>query len=83
MFLKFQPGAMPKLCKLCLCFDARKTNEHFQTNSFDYGLENLHSLRHVIVELWEECPEVKEALIKAVNDHPNHPRFTFPLDKRY
>jgi hypothetical protein len=40
-------------------------------------------LRYVIVELWEECPEVKEALIKAVNDHPNHPRFTFPLDKRY
>jgi hypothetical protein len=73
MFLKFQPGAMPKLCKLCLKFDARKTNGHFETKSFDYGLENLHSLRHVIVELREECPEAKDAFGKAVNDHPNHP----------
>jgi disease resistance protein RPM1 len=49
MFLKFRPGAMRKLQRFCLRFDARKTAEHFRTNTFDYGFENLPSLQHVVI----------------------------------
>jgi len=52
MFLKIQPGAMRKLQKLCLTFDAGKTAEYFRTNTYDYGFENLPSLQHVIIQLW-------------------------------
>ncbi|CAN6165623.1 unnamed protein product [Urochloa humidicola] len=67
MFLKFQPGAMRKLRRLCLSFDGRKTN------NFDYGFENLLSLRHIVIELSEECHEAQDAIRKTINDHPNHP----------
>jgi len=79
MFLKFQPGAMPKLQRLCLCFNARRTNEHFRTNNFDYGFEKLPSLQHVIIRLWDgqKQPEAQDAIRKTVNDHPNHPSLDF------
>ncbi|CAL5079326.1 unnamed protein product [Urochloa decumbens] len=73
MFLKFQRGAMRKLRRLYVRFEARGTNKHFQTNNFDYGFENLLSLYHVVIELWFECPEAQDAIRKTVNDHPNHP----------
>ncbi|CAN6222780.1 unnamed protein product [Urochloa humidicola] len=73
MFLKFQRGAMRKLRRLCLSFEARGTNKHFQTKNFDYGFENLLSLHHVVIELWFECPEAQDAIRKIINDHPNYP----------
>ncbi|KAG2641095.1 hypothetical protein PVAP13_2KG150216 [Panicum virgatum] len=83
MFLKFEPGAMPKLGRLCLRFDARRTNEHFRTNNFDYGFENLPSLRHVVIVLnilalnWAEHTEAQDAIRKTINNHPNHPSLHF------
>ncbi|RLN33378.1 hypothetical protein C2845_PM03G23890 [Panicum miliaceum] len=78
MFLKIQPGAMRKLQKLCLSFDARKTSAHFRTNTFDYGFENLPSLQHVVINLWmNELPETQDAIRKTINDHPNRPSLDF------
>ncbi|CAL5089450.1 unnamed protein product [Urochloa decumbens] len=77
MFLKFEPGAMRKLRRLCLSFNTRVTKKHLRTNNSDYGLENLLSLRHVVVELWEGCPETQGAIWKTINDHPNHPSIDF------
>jgi disease resistance protein RPM1 len=78
MFLKFQPGAMRKLQRFCLSFNARKTAEHFRTNAFDYGFENLPSLQHVVVELiGDEHPEADDAIRTTINDHPNHPSLDF------
>jgi len=78
LFLEFQPGAMRKLQKLCLGFDARKTAEHFQTNDFDYGFENLPSLQHVVIELrGRDHPEAQDAIRRTINDHPNHPSLDF------
>jgi len=74
MFLKIQPGAMQKLQKLYLSFDATKTAERYQTNNFDYGLQNLTSLQHVVLTfLGGEHPEAYDAIRKTINDHPNHP----------
>ncbi|KAF8731822.1 hypothetical protein HU200_015761 [Digitaria exilis] len=73
MFLKFQPGAMQKLQRLCLNFNARLTNEHSRTNDFDYGFENLPSLRQVVIHLTAKCPEAQDAIRKTIDDHPNHP----------
>jgi len=74
MFLKIQPGAMQKLQKLYLTFDATKTAERYQTNNFDYGLQNLTSLQHVVLTfLGGEHPEAYDAIRKTINDHPNHP----------
>ena len=67
MFLKFRHGAIRKLHRLVLKFDAR------MTNNFDYGLENLPSLRHVVVQLRKDYPKAQDAISKAINDHPNHP----------
>ena len=78
MFLKFQPGAMRKLQKLCLTFDAGKTAEYFGTNTYDYGFENLPSLQHVIIQLWgDEQLKAQDAIRKTINDHPNHPSLDF------
>ncbi|RLN35708.1 hypothetical protein C2845_PM03G23880 [Panicum miliaceum] len=78
MFLKFQPGAMRKLQILCLRFDLTKTNEHFQTNNFDYGFENLPSLQHVVIKsLGGKNPEAQDAIRKTINDHPNRPSLDF------
>ena len=78
MFLKFQPGAMRKLQRLSLAFDPIETNEHFQTNNFDYGFENLPSLQHVVTKLsGDKHPEAKDAISKTINDHPNHPSLNF------
>jgi disease resistance protein RPM1 len=78
MFLKFQPGAMRKLHRLCLSFHAGVTNDHFLTNTFDYGFENLPSLQHVVVELvGDEHPEADDAIRTTINDHPNHPSLDF------
>jgi hypothetical protein len=78
MFLKFQPGAMRKLQRFCLGFDARKTAEHFRTNTFDYGFENLPSLQHVVIDFFNyELPKAQDAIRKTINDHPNHPSLDF------
>jgi Leucine-rich repeat (LRR) protein len=74
LFLKFQQGAMPKLQKLRLTFSPKFTFDEY--NVFDYGLENLPSLRHVIIQLMgsgRTIMEMDDAIRKAVNDHPNHP----------
>ncbi|OEL17699.1 hypothetical protein BAE44_0021282, partial [Dichanthelium oligosanthes] len=73
IYLKFQHGAMRKLERLCLGFNPRETNRHFGTINFDYGLQNLPSLRHVVIQLWLECPEAQDAIRKTINDHPNRP----------
>ncbi|CAN6180477.1 unnamed protein product [Urochloa humidicola] len=52
MLLKFQHGAMRKLQRLCLKFTVElRTGGPFDEtiSNFDYGLENLPSLRHVVV----------------------------------
>ncbi|RLM86994.1 hypothetical protein C2845_PM04G06880 [Panicum miliaceum] len=78
MFLKFRPGAMRKLQILCLRFDPTRTNEHFQTNNFDYGFGNLPSVQHVVIKSWGyEHPEAQDAIRKTINDHPNHPSLDF------
>jgi hypothetical protein len=64
---------MQKLQKLRLGFSSVKTNEHFGTNNFDYGFENLPCLRHLVIELTKHCAEAGDAIRKAVNGHPNHP----------
>ncbi|OEL29005.1 hypothetical protein BAE44_0009976, partial [Dichanthelium oligosanthes] len=79
MFLKFQHGAMRKLERLCLSFNPREPNKHFGTNNFDYGLQNLPSLRHVVIELDAECPEAQDAIRKTINDHPNRPSLDFTI----
>ncbi|OEL29835.1 hypothetical protein BAE44_0009146, partial [Dichanthelium oligosanthes] len=73
MFLEFQHGAMRKLERLRLSFNAIATNEHFGANNFDYGIQNLPSLRHVIIKLSAYCPEADDAIRKTINDHPNRP----------
>jgi hypothetical protein len=78
MFLKFQPGAMRKLCQLYLAFHAGRTNDHFLTNTFDYGFENLPSLQHVVIGLvGHERRKAQDAIRKTINDHPNHPSLDF------
>jgi hypothetical protein len=66
---------MQKLQRLSLGFNANVTNDWFPTNNFDYGLENLPSLRNVVVRMAEnkECPEAHDAIRNAIRDHPNHP----------
>jgi hypothetical protein len=73
MFLKFQHGAMRKLQRLVLEFGAHTTNNWIRTNNSDFGLENLPSLRHVVVRLHSECLVTQDAIRKAINHHPNHP----------
>jgi hypothetical protein len=69
---------MPKLQELHLTFNAIATNRHFQTyNNYDYGFQNLPSLRHVVIGLMQYCPEAEGAIRKSVNDHPNHPSLDF------
>ena len=77
MFLKFQPGAMQKLQKLCLDFNASWTNSHFRTYNFDYGFEKLPSLQHVFIRLSRgatfRCFAAEDAIRRTLDDHPNHP----------
>ena len=77
LFLKFEQGTMPKLQKLCLSFAPKATNEQFRTNNFDYGFENLPSLRHLVIQLMNDCDEAEDAIRKTVNDNPNHPSLDF------
>jgi len=81
---------MRKLQRLSLAFDPIETNEHFQTNNFDYGFENLPSLRHVVIVLnilalnWAEHTEAQDAIRKTINNHPKFPtilRSIFPISK--
>ncbi|TVU33394.1 hypothetical protein EJB05_25209, partial [Eragrostis curvula] len=60
----FQPGAMPELQKLCLYFAVAG-----QELVIPSGLENLQSLRHVIID----DPEAKTFLREALMENPNRP----------
>ncbi|CAN6197324.1 unnamed protein product [Urochloa humidicola] len=79
MPLRFQHGAMQKLQRLCLKFSVPRRNGPFQTsNNFDYGLENLLSLRHVIFHRSvRNNTEAQYSIRKAIADHPNHPVLSF------
>uniref|UniRef100_A0A0A9B9T0 Disease resistance R13L4/SHOC-2-like LRR domain-containing protein n=1 Tax=Arundo donax TaxID=35708 RepID=A0A0A9B9T0_ARUDO len=73
MFLTFQPGALPELQRLCLCFDPRLE----RNNLNDFGLKNIHSLRHVVIKFLSVEPEnrqeVEAEVREALKDNPNHP----------
>ncbi|CAL5066339.1 unnamed protein product [Urochloa decumbens] len=79
MVLKFQHGAMQKLQRLCLKVSVPLRSGPFQTsNNFDYGLENLLSLRHVTFHRSvRNNPEAQYSIRKAIADHPNHPVLSF------
>ncbi|CAL5076341.1 unnamed protein product [Urochloa decumbens] len=79
MLLKFQHGAMQKLQRLCLKFNVKLRNDTLETvNNFDYGLENLPSLRHVVVyRSVRKSTEAQYSIVKAITDHPNHPVLSF------
>ncbi|CAL5066342.1 unnamed protein product [Urochloa decumbens] len=79
MLLKFQHGAMQKLQRLCLKFNVKLRNDTLETvNNFDYGLENLPSLRHVVVyRSVRKSTEAQYSIVKAITDHPNHPVRSF------
>ncbi|CAL4988502.1 unnamed protein product [Urochloa decumbens] len=74
-WLVFGQGVMPRLRRLELYFNVRKR----VGGGFDVGLENLTSLKHVVVQV--DCRgarrrEVEDEETKsrdAVNSHPNHP----------
>ncbi|KAL6842142.1 hypothetical protein ACP4OV_028121 [Aristida adscensionis] len=69
MFIKFQPGAMPNLQRLYLKFHARTTT------NFDFGLQNLQSLRHVFVHFIEKpgSREAEAVMREALKHNPHHP----------
>ncbi|KAL6639020.1 hypothetical protein ACP70R_022750 [Stipagrostis hirtigluma subsp. patula] len=71
MFITFQPRSMPVLQRLCLQFHAGART----TNNFDFGLENLPSLRHVFVDFGcgELHQEAEAAIREALKNNPNHP----------
>ncbi|CAN6203442.1 unnamed protein product [Urochloa humidicola] len=75
IFLQFEHGAMQKLQILGL---AGLTKDHFGSNAFDYGLDNLLSLRHVVVRF--NCPEGWRAIREAIDAHPNHPSLDIARD---
>ncbi|TVU33340.1 hypothetical protein EJB05_25151, partial [Eragrostis curvula] len=62
--LVFQPGAMPELRRLELSMFDREVK-------IPSGLENLRSLRHVILR--DAADEAVTALREALKDHPNRP----------
>ncbi|CAL4984771.1 unnamed protein product [Urochloa decumbens] len=74
-WLVFGQGVMPRLRRLQLYFNVRKR----VGGGFDVGLENLTSLKHVIVQVGcrgARSREVEDAETKsrdAVGSHPNHP----------
>ncbi|CAL5066326.1 unnamed protein product [Urochloa decumbens] len=73
MILTFQPGAMPELQRLCLCFDPRLD----RNNLDDLGLKNLHSLRHIVIKFLSVEPEDRQEAEAAIREDlkhsPNHP----------
>ncbi|CAN6197327.1 unnamed protein product [Urochloa humidicola] len=78
--IKFQHGAMQKLQRLCLKFTVELRSGPFDEtgNNFDYGLENLLSLRHVIFHRSvRNNPEAQSSIRKTIADHPNHPVLSF------
>jgi hypothetical protein len=77
MFLTFEPGAMPMLQRLCLFF-------YFglQSNNIDFGLENLRSLRHVIIDCNGGGGNQKaetDAIAEKLKHNPNHPSLKWVL----
>ncbi|KAL6842889.1 hypothetical protein ACP4OV_027202 [Aristida adscensionis] len=86
--LMFEQGSMQNIKSLR--FTVNNTMDQFR--DFDFGLENLSSLEHVIVTLHlsdakpEEAKAAESALQKAVDMNPNKPRleivnvFTLKLD---
>jgi len=83
MEVEFAPGAMRKLQTLHLDFHVRRTLDQF--GNFDFSLENLPSLKRVIVHIncyYAELGEVQDAeasIKKALDLNPNKP--TLELEK--
>uniref|UniRef100_A0A0D9Y067 AAA+ ATPase domain-containing protein n=1 Tax=Leersia perrieri TaxID=77586 RepID=A0A0D9Y067_9ORYZ len=72
MIPSFQPGAMPQLERLCLHIWSHLVRGDLN----DFGLENLHSLRHVTIDISNGMDEAKHKETKAVvkealKDYPN------------
>ncbi|KAL6658083.1 hypothetical protein ACP70R_003669 [Stipagrostis hirtigluma subsp. patula] len=74
-WLVFAQGAMPKLQRLQLYFEARKR----EGGGIDVGLENLASLKHVAIKVdcegarIREVHDVETRIKDAIGMHPNHP----------
>ncbi|KAL6660705.1 hypothetical protein ACP70R_001740 [Stipagrostis hirtigluma subsp. patula] len=74
-WLVFAQGAMPKLQRLLLYFEARKR----EGGGIDVGLENLASLKHVAVKVdcngarLSEVEGVETKVKDAIGMLPNHP----------
>ncbi|KAF8731833.1 hypothetical protein HU200_015774 [Digitaria exilis] len=82
MLLKFQHGAMRKLQRLKLAFSPIATNKVFGSNSFDYGLQCLPSLCHVVIHLRTMCPEAHEAITRRqLMIIPTIHRLSSPINK--
>ncbi|TVU04224.1 hypothetical protein EJB05_50203, partial [Eragrostis curvula] len=77
MFLKFEPGTMPKLQRLCF-----RLYNLIEAKNLKYcGLDKLQSLRHVTIECMDlvlkNHHEAEAAFRVALKDNPNHPSFEF------
>jgi hypothetical protein len=78
MEVEFAPGAMLKLKTLHLDFHVRHTMD--QSGDFDFHLENLSSLEHVIVHMncyyagLREVEDAAASIQKALNLSPNKPK---------
>ncbi|CAO2149048.1 unnamed protein product [Urochloa humidicola] len=78
MEVEFAPGAMLKVQTLRLDFHVRHTMDQF--DDFNFGLDNLYMLEHVIVhmncyhaELWE-VEDAEASIRKALNLNPQRPK---------
>uniref|UniRef100_A0ACD5TS71 Uncharacterized protein n=1 Tax=Avena sativa TaxID=4498 RepID=A0ACD5TS71_AVESA len=70
MGLFFQAGCMPRLEKLVLAFLCFTTDV---SDDFDFGIGHLRNLKFIHCYYHKE--ELKVALERSTETHPNHPRF--------
>ncbi|XP_062200410.1 disease resistance protein RGA5-like isoform X2 [Phragmites australis] len=74
-WLVFGQGVMPRLQRLQLRFEVQKR----EGGGFDIGLENLTSLKHIIVTVncygarIREVEDVETKIRDVIEIHPNHP----------
>nr|USU81732.1 BSR [Brachypodium sp.] len=78
-YLTFQPGAMPKLQKLVLSFNACRSEQNGAAGPA--GIEHLSALEELSATIGgcgcateSENGSAESALRNAINVHPNHPR---------
>ncbi|KAL6639019.1 hypothetical protein ACP70R_022749 [Stipagrostis hirtigluma subsp. patula] len=82
MFISFPPRSMPVLQRLFLVFRVGVAG------NFDFGLENLPSLRHVLADvgygsLGVPPQEVEAAIREALKNNPNHPSLNIVEVQKY